>query len=486
MSRPGTRSQSETLGVVLLLGMTLMSVGALAVFGNAAIDDVRHSVDVQSSEHALSQLDSRVSLVALSEANRQSIDMGRARQGTYSVRPDEGRIVITHVNYTANESQELYNNTMGEVRYETDGSVLAYQGGGVWRSEAGAGSTMVSTPEFHYRGLTLTFPVIRVTGDGSVSGSARVNVHTDDRPVKIYPNATDTYPGGDRPFKNPVQNGTVRITIQSEYYDAWGSYFEDRTDGEVTTYASNETVVLDLVSLGAHGEFGMPMDGQALELRAIEDGHPLSNFTVTIAPDQPDSESFSGLSWSLWAQSGNKEFEVHLGIDGKGDEGDDVSATVYYYNGTSEQGWHDEDAYEVRVDDFDGDGDNESRIVANLTSDAQMTYQNVGQDKLSKFQGNNDFADSVTFDEHEVDTGETFTSGNRTSIGYAVNHYVGLMGPNVDLVTKDTEGGGGGTNQNSAGNVNEDASVGYLEIESTGQYVTYLHLSENNVTVIVE
>lgn len=480
MKGRGTRSQSETLGVVLLLGITLLSVGALATFGSGAIDGTQHSVDVQSAEHALSQLDSKVSLVALSEADRQSVALGRGRQGTYTVHPDEGHITVKHLNYSMDEDEHvLYEDTLGEVRYETGSTTLAYQGGGVWRSESSGGSTMVSTPEFHYRGMTLTLPIIRVDGEGSVSGSAQANVYTDSTPISIYPDHDEPYPDDSRNYTNPVQNGTVQIAVQSDYYRAWAEYFESRTDGEVSIDDENETAIVELVSTGAYGDFDMPMDGQPVELRAVGDEHPLTNFTVTIAPDQPDSEEFAGLSWSMWAESGNKEFEISLGTTGDGSCDTDVRASIYYYNGSEEQGWTAPDAFEVTCND-----DDEARIHANLTSDTQVTYQDQGSNNLTKYNGNNDFADSVTFDEHEVDNTTTFEEGDTAELGYVVNHYVGLMGPNVDLNVMDGESGG--KSKNAAGNVNEDVSSGYLEMDGTGQYVTYLHVSENNVTVDVE
>jgi hypothetical protein len=477
MHGQGDRSQSETLGVVLLLGLTILSVGALVAYGGAAIDDTEQTVDMQSAEHALSQLDSKVSLVALSEADRQSVSLGRARQGSYSVHPDNGHITIRHNDWNnENGSELIYTESLGEVRYENGDRVLAYQAGGVWRAQEGGGSVMVSPPEFHYRDMTLTLPIIKLSGEGSSASAASANVASESFPTPIYPNTSDNYTDSERAFTNPVQNGTVQIAVQSEYYEAWGSYFETRTDGNVTTYASNETAVLELVSTGLYGNFDIPMEGSPLELRALGEGHPLTDFTVTIAPDDQDSANFSDLSWSLWAKQGSQKFEISLGLSGNGSVGTNVSATVYYSNGTAEQGWYAEDAFVISKND-----DNEKRIVANFTGNSTLTYQNVGASELTKFKGNDDFAESVTFDEHDVDEEETFSDDgtSNASIGYVVNHYIGLFGSNVNLEVKDGKSSGGG----ASGGVNEDASTGYLEVDNTGEYVTYLHVSENNVTV---
>lgn len=360
------------------------------------------------------------------------------------------------------------------MRYENGDTTLAYQGGGVWRAQEGGGSVMVSSPEFHYRSMTLTLPVIRLSGDGSIAGSAAADVYSDSSPKPVYPNTSANYTGSNRKYLNPVQNGTVEIAVQSEYYQAWGNYFETRTDGNVTTYAENETAVLQLVSTGMYGDFDVPMEGTPLELRALNDNHPLTDFTVTIAPDDQDSADFSDLSWSLWAKQGSKKFEVNLQAEGSADNGSNVAATVFYSNGTAEQGWHADDVFVVTENDH-----GEARIEANLTSDANLSYQDVGSNDLVVFKGNDDFAESVTFDDHDADEGRTISTGDNASIGFLVNHYISMFGSNVNLEVEDGNSGGGG----ASGGVSEDASTGYLEVDDTGEYVTYVHLSENNVTV---
>ena len=484
MDRPRDRSQSETLGVVLLLGITILSVTAIATFGSSAIGGIQHTVDVQSSEHALSQLDSKVSLVAFGESDYQSVSLGRGRQGTFSVAPDTGQITVTHVNYTEGASREIYNETMGTIQYESGSTTLAYQGGGVWRSASTGGSAMKSTPEMHYRGMTLTLPIIRVTGNGSVAGSARADVTVEDEPRAIFPVNSS--------YRNPVERGTIRIAVQSEFYRAWGSYFESRTEGTVTTYHENETAVLELVSTGAYGEFGMPMDEEAIELRALGGGHPLSELTITIAPDQPDSQEYAGFDWSMYAGSGNQEFEIHLAKTGKASCDDYISATVFYSNGSKYQGWYEEEAFQVECSDVNGDGENEARLTANFTGTTSMEYTTVKNNELLAYDVDNnlELADPVTFDEHadtvdwESNGGRTFDAGDTATIGNVTNHYVGLLESNVDLTVMD--GPGEGSDEGSDGNVNEDASSGYVITDRSGQYVTYLHVSENNVTVDLE
>lgn len=96
---------------------------------------------------------------------------------------------------------------------------------------------MVSPPEVHYRRGTLTLPMIRVVGDEH--GLSRAAVR------KV--GSTDVYPTADR--TNPVPAGrTLTLFVTSEYYRAWGAYFDRRIGGDVTVYDGNETVRVVLTS----------------------------------------------------------------------------------------------------------------------------------------------------------------------------------------------------------------------------------------------
>ncbi|MFB6125115.1 MAG: hypothetical protein ABEJ59_04065 [Halanaeroarchaeum sp.] len=483
MYRGGRRGQSQTVGVVLVLALTVISAGAIAMMGGTAIDRTQQTVAVQSAEHALSQLDSEVSLVALSRADRQSVALG-GRDGTLTVFPDRGHITVTHLNYTEyGDDEVIYDATLGEVRYEVGDQVIGYQGGGVWRSAGGNGSTMVSAPEFHYRGQTLTLPVIRLRGNDSVAGPVTADVSDGSGGRSVYPDETRTYTNTSRTFRNPVQNGTLRVTIQSEFYRGWAAYFRERTDGDVTTFDGNQTAQVDLISPGMQGTFQMPFDGDPISLRGTGNGHPLGEFQVRILPDQPESQTFSGLKWSLWAQRGNQQFEFNIRANGNPGDNDTVAATVYYSNGTADQVWHNDSAYTVRYTDIDGDGTPEYHLDVDLTGNASFTYGSGGND-LIQFSVNNTVPDPVTFDEHPQVSWEphTFAVGDRTTVGNVTNHYVGLYSASVDLHVKDGNANTQGVG-NNAGNINERISSGYLEYNSTGNYVNFLYVSENNVTV---
>lgn len=243
-------AQSESLAVLLLVALTVAGGGTILVFGAAAIDDATTSVDVGRAEHAMTQLDSKTSLVAHGSSDTQRVDLGRDGRGTTAVDESTGRMTVRIVNGT-HGNETILDEQLGTVTYDRGGTTLAYQGGGVWRQD-GNGSTMVSPPEFHYEGGTLTLPLVRVRSDGISGGAVRVvqRTPTDGR----YPNATRS---------NPLTKGRVHVTVESEYYHAWGRYFSERTSGNVSYDHGNESATIELIT---------PFKGEFDNILATTDG----------------------------------------------------------------------------------------------------------------------------------------------------------------------------------------------------------------------
>jgi hypothetical protein len=229
------RAQSEPLAVVLLVGLTMVGASTVVVFGAGAIDDSTSSVDVGQAEHALTQLDSKVSLVAHGSSDTQRVSLARNSRGDVGIDENEGRMVVRIINGTHGD-ETIMNESLGTVRYERGRTTLAYQGGGVWRADGtGDGSTMISPPEFHYQGGTLTLPLVRLEGDEMSGRDVRI---TQAGPTDgEYPNATRS---------NPLTQGTVEVTVQSRYYRAWGTFFAERTSGDVTYDDANQRATIEL------------------------------------------------------------------------------------------------------------------------------------------------------------------------------------------------------------------------------------------------
>ena len=234
---PAERAQSEVLGTVLLLGLTVAVVGTTVALGGAALDDSQRTADLQRVEGAMTQVDSKASLVAHGGSPSQRLRLGVGRNGDLRVDEGAGKVVIevetedgTYTNETA----------LGAIVYERGDEVVAYQGGGVWRANAD-GAWMVSPPEFHYRGDTLTLPLVTVVGERSLSESVIVR-ESGKGPTGLFES---------RNLSNPLLGGNVTITVESEYAEGWARFFESRTEANVTLLSS-ETVRVKLRTETVH------------------------------------------------------------------------------------------------------------------------------------------------------------------------------------------------------------------------------------------
>lgn len=480
-----SRGQAQTIGFVLILGMSITGATLLVLVGGPAFDATRITLQSGQTSQALTQFDSRAAVVALGDAEAQTIPLGRSQEGHYVVDEDAGWARVTHHNFSGDSDEVLMNQTLGAVVYDNGDTELAYQGGGVWKTRQD-NATMISPPEFHYRSATLTFPIVRVRGNDSAAGDVRAMVESEKRAVRIYPNSSKSYTGDPKKYTNPVREGNITITIHSRYYQAWASYFKSRSDGEVTTHHHNNTVRLRLLTVGTIGDFNMPPDGGNLEIRGLKNDHAVHDFNITLIDDDQDNADFSNLKWSLAADEGATEFELHLRDNSGGSCGGDVRASVYFTEdgGANYQSWTNGSAFQYECesspDDYNGDGDfNDMRLVANFTTLADIEYEQVngGDAEImthAPVQGSQDFEDPATFEGHVAWEPESYTDGDTESFDNVTNHYFSILGPNFDLEVDDKSGN----------TVNEDESFGTLDADDGGErFLTYIHITENRIRI---
>lgn len=487
------RGQSETLGVILILAITVAGTGLILGFGDAALEDTRSSTETQQAELAMTVFDSRAAKVALGDSDVQTVDFG-GTTGTLEPEPGEGQITITHIEYDGSNDEVLYQNSLGSLIYKNDDTKLVYQGGGVWRQDANGGISMVSPPEFHYRGSTLTLPLVRVSGSGGASGSSAVRVKSGGDLKHVYPDASKHYDGDtENPaYVNPSEDGRVEIAVKSEYYEGWADYFRERTSANVMVDHGNEKVTVELISTGNTGFFDMPGEDGSVDVRGIAD-HGMSDFKVTVRPDDTDSANFANLKWSMYVDKGTTQFEIHVRqSDGSGCDVE-ASVAVYYSSdgGAHEQGWYDDDAFEAECGDYNDDGDDEVRMVLDFVDDdngngsvdddagddPKLKYVDLSNSQIMSFKPDGTPEDTATFDGHsgsvsweskEYGLGD----GDTETLDRIINHYGSEMG-GFDLTIDDK----------SSNTVNEGASYGTIDYDGGGKYITYLHITENEIEV---
>jgi hypothetical protein len=234
----GRRAQGSVIGVVLVFGIVIAGSTLTIALGAEAVSSTQGQLSNERAQQTMTQLDSQAAMVALGSTERQEVSLPKSNADGYRVAEDAGWMNVSY-NNKSGHTKEVFNETMGAIVYENEQKTVAYQGGGVWRNVEGGSSLMVSPPEFHYRDATLTLPLVTVRGNSALNQRAQI---THNSTTQHFPDqATDDE------FRNPVEGTEINVTVRSKYYEAWGNYFETRTEGNVTYDHATNTARITLV-----------------------------------------------------------------------------------------------------------------------------------------------------------------------------------------------------------------------------------------------
>ncbi|WP_396613010.1 hypothetical protein ACH9L7_07030 [Haloferax sp. S1W] len=480
--------QTSPLAVILILGITVLGTTAVVTLGGAALDETKQASNAARAEHAMTLFDSKMAITALGDSQSQAVELGGSGDGQYIVRDDTTRLIITHKNYDEfGSEEEIYNETLGSIEYRDGDVTIAYEGGGVWRTQDN-GTSMISPPEFHYRGATLTLPLIQVTGKGGSGRNAVADITELKQADPVYPNSSVSYANTSTNYVNPVRNGTVEVTVESPQYRGWAQFFDDRTEGNITVYHSNQSVSVELETLGLVGEFAMPNEGNSINVRGMAGDHNVSEYTLNLTA----GPHFQNMHWSMYYDGPDEDIEFHIYSDGKcknnGDFNGDIDISIYYSNQSGTyQGWQKSNIDPEANSDISVDCSTDpGTLSVNLTgTNTDLTYGDIdmtGSDNKWYFGPeikSTSARSSVTFDQHPSDSGTTYTAGDQQTMDFLTNHYLSLMSPRFELTVTDGPGG--------SERVDERASSGALVYDQAegGRFITFLHVTENRVQVRV-
>ena len=293
---------------------------------------------------------------------------------------------------------------------------------------------MVSPPEFHYHGETLTLPLIRVTGEGSASGEPELSVRSVNETARIYPTPNESSP-------YPIEQGRVTVTVESEYYEGWKQYFEARTNGGITVDEEAERVTVELEARETIGRFTMTGNGDEINLRGIDSNDAINEFTLTLRPNNPgggqSGREFSPFQWGL--EVSESDFELMFKKNG-----DYVDVMLTSPDGS--ETWERTQAFAIQTDE-DGNEYVDLELEPADPNDAGISLENG--------------------------------AGDTRPIGDLLGEYLLELGPDVDLEVFDQgQGGGGGSDR-----VDYDTSFGDLYYDSSDGFVAYLNITESEVAV---
>ncbi|MFD1597837.1 DUF7289 family protein [Halobellus rarus] len=492
------RAQSSNIGLVLLLALTITGAGVVVAFGSSALADVQDQTSIDRAEHAMTMLDARTAVVGLGEGSVQTVRLGRG--GDYAVESESGWLRIDHANYTDGETQTIYNASLGSVSYRSSGTTVAYQGGGVWRQQAG-GTTMVSPPEFHYRGTTLTLPVLRVRSTDAASGDTTATIRQSDELVRVFPNESDTYDATSEPYENPVRNGTASVTVHSRYYEGWADYFRTRTTGNVSVDDDNRTATVVLETTSLVGSFPYPEKDGSVPVRGIAEGHSVTDFETSIRVGSGNGNGNGGgtannLYVSFYIDEGPRAYEAAVALPTgignyckNGPDDEDLRLDVYYHDESTTEGvhrWTNDDISSISGPVQLACEDGDPVVQIEFTSSAQnLTYgsSSVDEETAIDWESLDDGApdpDPTTF-AHDGDDGEntTYHYGDEQTLQILTRHYFAMFGTEFKLRVHHGPGDSG----TARIDVSDSGGVLRYDTIDDGSYITYLHVTENNVTV---
>lgn len=475
------RGVSSTVGVVLLVAFAIAGATTVAAIGGVALSEVEESAETDRVELAMTQFDSSAATVALGSSGTGRVRMGATDAGRVSVEPDAGRVRLLVVNDTGTE--EIANESLGAVVYETGATRTAYQGGGVWQRRAD-GSRMISPPEYHYRDQTLTFPIVRVTGGGTTGAAAGSLTITKNGSEQLFPTASR---------RNPLSDGHVVVEVTSDYHRGWRGFFETRMDGEVRHDPDNGTVAVNLTvpvtetfdnAVAATGS-GDPIDESSTSPHGGFDSPQVTGVDRPSASPKVDeriTDCESGGCADLSSELADDSLE-------NGTYYEDGGVTI---DGTS----YDTSAGDVHVVvdgdlEFAGSGGPPGTPHHTIGGDGRVVFYVKGDVEISGNTGVNTGGDAEDL------LVLVHSDGGNVATASGTPQFTGLIyAPNASLTIN---GGGSPSNDNIVGAVVvEDATAngnGNLEYEvpvgfemefETMTDITYLHVGENRVDVTAD
>ena len=204
---------SEIIGWLTGFALLTVAVTYIIITVSPQINSLSENSAIELAKIQMSFLDYSVSKSSLGESPSQRVKLNLFG-GTLTVDSDGNWLEIIGVR--SGSDIIIYNNTIGRIIYAKGSTVIGYEGGGIWMEK-----TVISPPEFHYVGNTLTLPIIKIVNNYSVSGYAV------ELPI-INEGATIYYPNETRNFVNPVREAIhyIEIRLKSDFYKAWAKFFE--------------------------------------------------------------------------------------------------------------------------------------------------------------------------------------------------------------------------------------------------------------------
>ena len=231
-SRPGTdadrRGQTNVVGIVLLVGFVVVGSVGIVVVGSIALETQRSAVETEHARHSMLEF-AHTAETAVFDDDAATVGIETFDHG-HVERRNDGRVRVVR----ANDSAVLYEESLGTLAYVTDDAEIAYQGGGLWRSD-GDGTATLSSPSVERRDGRVQFSIVRLTGGAFRSDSVDGTVRRTSPPTGV-----DIDPADEPAGRTVADAGTtVRVEVTSAYCDGWERELEATLRGRIVERCSD-------------------------------------------------------------------------------------------------------------------------------------------------------------------------------------------------------------------------------------------------------
>ncbi|MBP2031028.1 hypothetical protein J2755_001976 [Methanohalophilus levihalophilus] len=431
-----------------MFSLGVVAMGITLLYGVPIINDMQDNAQVQKIEEGFTILDSRSSKVALGESPTQTISttlIGGGITVKDAADPNSSTITVQISNSSNNYSEE-FSTSLGTLEYIKNDRYVAYEGGGVWsKYENSGGAVMISPPEFHYNGETLTLPIMNINGNTSSAGygDVRIAVISDNKPEILYPN---TVVSPNR--TNPISAEEITMYIKSDYYDGWADYAESLTYTSATVDHTNKTAILKFTTIPPMGT--LPLTNQ-IKIPPLNQANqePIQEFSFYF--EALNDEGLSPKNYQLETISGSRTLTYKL------QKTSDLQLDVIYKDtdiSSKAEEWTSKINYPINGSQEDEnstvDFTNETFVMRYTANDPDFSWPD---DTITKFN-------------------ESFSINNLTQ------HYLKLMTEN-GAITFDV---GSATPKDPV----DYSTSTYTLIYDTGPgAITYLHITKNELFVDV-
>ena len=243
------------VGLMLLVGMVAIASVVILLGGLGELAGTENDAEDERIEASFTKLAHDATTVGVSSADGRSTTLDLEGE---SIVLDES---AGHLTVEISDAEDpVLERELTALRYDDGDRQLAYQGGGVWRTD-GDGARMLTAPTVAYREESLTFPFVDVRSAETVD-SDRVTFTEGETAV---------------PLGGLMSGETVTITLEGDLYEGWATYFE-RTIGESAVSIDHDDesvqVVLGYPEMDGDFESGVVAQGdfQSTNPNACVDG----------------------------------------------------------------------------------------------------------------------------------------------------------------------------------------------------------------------